>query len=177
MPFAEPESLSDDEVYAISAYVLYLNDLIEYDFELNQGNLASIEMPNRDGFFIDDRPDVANELCMSNCKPSANFEITSEPPPSEEPEVQTVSENTHEPSAGEAVYQQACALCHAYGVGDAPILGDSAAWSDRIAAGRDVLVANSLNGKGVMPPKGGQTSLSDEDVIFAVDFMIEKATN
>ncbi|MCZ6772044.1 MAG: cytochrome C, partial [Proteobacteria bacterium] len=85
MPFAAPESLSDDEVYAISAYVLYLNDLVEYDFVLGQENLAAIEMPNRDGFFLDDRPDVANVLCMSNCKDPATIEITSEPTPSEEP--------------------------------------------------------------------------------------------
>ena len=56
MPFMQPQSLSDEEVYAITAYVLYLNDLIEYDFELTQSNLATIEMPNKDGFFLDDRP-------------------------------------------------------------------------------------------------------------------------
>ncbi len=79
MPFAMPESLSDNEVYAITAYVLYLNDLIDYESELNQDNLALVEMPNKDGFFIDDRPDVANERCMKSCKDPAKIEITSEP--------------------------------------------------------------------------------------------------
>ena len=51
MPFTQPETLTDEEVYAITAYVLYLNDLIEYDYELTQINLADIEMPNRNGFF------------------------------------------------------------------------------------------------------------------------------
>ena len=177
MPFEKPESLSDDEVYAISAYVLYLNDLLDYDFELNQGNLASIEMPNRDGFFLDDRPDVMNERCMSHCKDPAKIIITSEPPPPDEPEPESQSAAAVEASVGQATYQQACALCHAAGVGDAPILGEQNAWTERIAAGRDVLVASSLNGKGAMAPKGGQLQLSDDDVIAAVDYMIEQAQN
>ena len=177
MPFEKPESLSDDEVYAISAYVLYLNDLLDYDFELNQDNLASIEMPNRDGFFLDDRPDVMNERCMSNCKDPANIMITSEPPPSDDPEPEIQSAAAVEASVGQATYQQACALCHAAGVGDAPILGEQSAWTERIAAGREVLVASSLDGKGTMAPKGGQLQLSDEDVIAAVDYMIEQAQN
>ena len=78
MPFAMPESLSDNEVYAVTAYVLYLNDLIDFKSELNQDNLASIEMPNKDGFFLDDRPDVSNKRCMTNCKDPAKIEITSE---------------------------------------------------------------------------------------------------
>jgi len=79
MPYAAPESLSDEEVYAITAYVLYLNDLIDYEFELTKDNLASIDMPNKDGFFLDDRPDAINEQCMSNCKDPSTIEITSEP--------------------------------------------------------------------------------------------------
>ena len=177
MPFAEPESLTDDEVYAISAYVLYLNDLVEYDFVLSQDNLASIEMPNKDGFFMDDRPDVANDLCMSNCKDPATIEITSEPTPSEEPQTEVVGASVAEPSSGQSIYQQACAMCHDAGVGDAPILGAKDAWAARIAAGRDALVTSSLNGKGVMLPKGGQAHLSDEEVVAAVDFMIEQSVN
>ena len=177
MPFAEPESLSDDEVYAISAYVLYLNDLVEYDFELNQDNLASIEMPNQDGFFRDDRPDVVNERCMSNCKDPSSIVITSEQQPPENAAADAVSAVTTEPAAGETIYQQACALCHASGIGDAPVLGDHAAWSQRLATGREALVASSIGGIGVMPPKGGQLQLSDADVVTAVDFMIEQATS
>ncbi len=177
MPFAEPESLSDDEVYAISAYVLYLNDLVDYEFELNQDNLASIEMPNKDGFFLDDRPDVRNELCMRNCKDPAAIEITSEPAPSEDPDPQVQSAAVVGTSPGESIYLQACALCHASGVGDAPILGEQDAWAERIAAGRDLMIASSIDGKGVMPPKGGQLQLSDADIIAAVDYMIEQSAN
>ncbi len=70
MPFPEPKSLTPEEVYALTAYVLYLNDIVDYDEEINQDNLASIEMPNRDGFVPDPRPDVpvGAEPCMRNCE-------------------------------------------------------------------------------------------------------------
>ena len=177
MPFAAPESLSDNEVYAVSAYVLYLNDLVEYDFVLSQENLAAIEMPNKDGFFLDNRPDVANELCMSNCKDPAKIEITSEAAPSEQPQAEVVNTSVTEASSGRSIYQQACAMCHDAGIGDAPIPGVKDAWAARIATGRDALVASTLNGKGVMPPKGGQAHLSENDVISAVDYMIEQSAN
>jgi cytochrome c len=67
MPFTAPMSLSNQQVYDITAYVLYLNDLIEEDFVLNQDNLATIDMPNEHGFFVDDRPDAANTRCMEAC--------------------------------------------------------------------------------------------------------------
>ena len=79
MPFVQPQSMTDEEVYAITAYVLYLNDLVEDDFVLTADNLASIEMPNKDGFFFDDRPDTSNTACMKNCKDPASVKITSEP--------------------------------------------------------------------------------------------------
>jgi cytochrome c5 len=178
MPFTAPASLSDEDVYAITAYVLYLNDLVEYEFELTQDNLATIEMPNKDGFFFDDRPDVTNKPCMGNCKDPASIKITSEP---ELVAVDNIVENSvavplaAPASAGEATYQQACAVCHASGIGDAPIPGDDNAWSDRIAKGRAALVSSALSGIGIMPPKGGQSHLSDDDVAAAVDFIIEQS--
>jgi cytochrome c len=69
MPFGDAQSLAPDEVYALTAYLLYLNDLVEEDRELNQQNLAAIEMPNRDGFIEDPRPDTPlGEPCMRDCK-------------------------------------------------------------------------------------------------------------
>ena len=67
MPFTAPRSLSDQQVYDITAYVLYLNEIIEEDFELTKDTLATIEMPNKDNFFVDPRPDVKNARCMKNC--------------------------------------------------------------------------------------------------------------
>ena len=54
--------------------------------------------------------------------------------------------------------------------------GDVAAWASRIKQGRDKLLDNAIQGIGIMPPKGGQSQLSDEDVAMAVDFLIQQAT-
>jgi len=176
MPFPQPQSLSDDEVYAITAYVLNLNDVVDDDFVLTQDNLASIEMPNKDGFFFDDRPDTRNTECMENCKDPASVKITSEPS-LETLQVDEMGEVAEAvaTTVGEKVYRQACQMCHEAGVAGSPMTGDAAAWADRIAKGRDKLVENAINGIGVMPPKGGQSQLSDEDVASAVDFLIQSA--
>ena len=77
MPFGEAQSLSPDETYQIVAFLLYMNDIVEEDFELSHENIGAIEMPNRDGFFMPDpRPDaqpVVGELCMSNCNVATNI--------------------------------------------------------------------------------------------------------
>ncbi len=73
MPFGDAQSLTVDETYAVTAYVLYLNDLVEEDFVLDRDSLPLVEMPNRDGFIADDpRPDTAvGEPCMAGCKTEA----------------------------------------------------------------------------------------------------------
>ena len=58
---------------------------------------------------------------------------------------------------------------------NAPKFGDKAAWAPRIAQGIAVLHANSLKGKGAMPPKGGAMAASDADVKAAVDYMVGAA--
>ncbi|MCR4269320.1 c-type cytochrome [Nitratireductor sp. ZSWI3] len=81
MPFGNARSLSDDDVYALTAYVLYLNDIVtDEDFELSRDNFTSVEMPNKDGFIDDDRlsePHYAGkaEPCMNDCRPG-KAEIT-----------------------------------------------------------------------------------------------------
>ncbi len=59
MPFNQPGSLTTDEVYAAVAYVLFLNDLVGEDDRIDAAALPRIEMPNRDGFVPDPRPDIA----------------------------------------------------------------------------------------------------------------------
>ncbi len=77
MPFGEAQSLTHDETYQIVAYLLYMNDIVDEDFELNQDNIGRVEMPNRSGFFMPDpRPDgqlVSGEPCMLECKASTNI--------------------------------------------------------------------------------------------------------
>jgi len=73
MPFGNAQSLSPDEVYAITAYILYSNDLVDDDFVLSNENFTEVTLPNVDGFFVDDRdtvelPVFSQEPCMENCK-------------------------------------------------------------------------------------------------------------
>lgn len=78
MPYGAAQTLSDDEVYAIVAYILYSNFLVEDDFVLSNENFLDVEMPNADGFIIDDRAETEypiwrSEPCMENCKDSVEI--------------------------------------------------------------------------------------------------------
>ena len=75
---------------------------------------------------------------------------------------------------GMRVYLRACAACHSAGNSGAPRLGDNRAWAQRQEAGADVLDASVLRGKGAMPPKGGNASLTDEDVRAALAYMLSR---
>jgi len=78
-------------------------------------------------------------------------------------------------AVGEKIYGTTCVSCHGAGVLGAPKVGDKAAWAPRVAKGADTLHANALNGFNMMPPKGGNTALKDEELKAAVDYMISKA--
>ena len=179
MPFTAPQSLEDDEVYAIVAYVLYLNDIVDDDFELNQSNLADIELPNKPNFIPDPRPDVKNVRCMNKCKDPASISVASSSAPLEtsNPMVASVEEKILSP--GEIIYNQNCAICHNSGAGGAPIVGDVADWKQRISAGMLTLKQHAIRGfegsTGIMPPKGGFMSLENEQVDGAVEFMVESS--
>jgi cytochrome c len=68
MPMDRPQSLNANEVYALSAYLLNLNGLVPADAVMDSASLAKVQMPNRNGFMIDDRPDTHSVRCMTNCK-------------------------------------------------------------------------------------------------------------
>jgi cytochrome c len=68
MPMDRPQSLTANEVYALSAYLLNLNGIIPEGAVMDQNTLAQVQMPNRNGFIIDDRPDTKAVRCMMNCK-------------------------------------------------------------------------------------------------------------
>jgi cytochrome c oxidase subunit II len=76
---------------------------------------------------------------------------------------------------GKSTYDTVCMACHGTGVAGAPKLGDKGAWAPRLAQGKDALYNSALKGKGAMPPKGGNASLSDEAVKAAVDYMAAQA--
>jgi S-disulfanyl-L-cysteine oxidoreductase SoxD len=58
MPYPRPGSLTPDETYAVTAFILYLNGIVDEKAELNANTLPKVKMPNRDGFIPDPRPDV-----------------------------------------------------------------------------------------------------------------------
>jgi hypothetical protein len=67
MPMNEPQSLTNDQVYALAAYILHLNGLVAENAVMDAQSLPKVTMPNRDGFILDNRPDTAATRCMSNC--------------------------------------------------------------------------------------------------------------
>ena len=143
MPFGAAGTLEPDQVYAITAYLLYLNDLVDEDFELSQKNFTEIHLPNEENFFMDDRAEIelaefSGEVCMENCKQSVDItahaavvdvtpetdEVSAEvaaavveqvPEPVPEP----VAEPTLDPeqlAKGEKLFKK-CKACHEIGEG------------------------------------------------------------
>ncbi len=110
MPFGDAQSLETDEVYAIVAYILYSNYLVDEDFVLSNENFLEVEMPNADGFIIDDREEAERhfwtEPCMENCKEeveitmrAAVLDVTPETGEDEAPAaVETMEEAAAEPA-------------------------------------------------------------------------------
>jgi S-disulfanyl-L-cysteine oxidoreductase SoxD len=141
MPYGAAQTLEPDEVYAITAYLLYLNDLVDDDFELSHENFAEVRLPNEDGFYLDDRkesewPTFTQAPCMSDCIPgeaqvtmrAAVLDVTPDQDHSvlrdaapDTAEAEVGSEAPAEPdpelvAAGERAFR-ACAACHAVGEG------------------------------------------------------------
>jgi len=137
MPFGNAGTLSDDEVYAIVAYILYSNDLIEDDFVLSDENLAEFELPNAGGFILDDRAETeyaawSVEPCMENCKDSVEvtmramvLDVTPEEEGAAREAAAVVEEDVVEEvaapaidaelaKAGEKVFKK-CKACHQVG--------------------------------------------------------------
>jgi cytochrome c len=78
MPFQAPHSLSATEVYALTAYVLNLNNIVPNDFTADRNSLPKVKMPNHDRFIWQDpRPDTAGEACMKSCKGPDEVKIVS----------------------------------------------------------------------------------------------------
>lgn len=73
---------------------------------------------------------------------------------------------------GKAIYEKNCAACHMTGAANAPKAGDKAAWESRLKEGMDNLYEHAIKGKGAMPPKGGNASLSDAEVKAAVGYLV-----
>ncbi|GAB1380735.1 c-type cytochrome [Pararhodobacter aggregans] len=78
MPFGNAQILSADDTYALTAYILYSNGIVEDDFVLSNENFTEVPMPNAEGFYADDRvetefPLFTAEACMSDCGPAVHI--------------------------------------------------------------------------------------------------------
>lgn len=109
-----------------------------------------------------DRASMAPEMVLSRIAPVAHYN-TGAPLP---------ETKAAEPLTGEQLYSKLCMTCHDTGLSGAPIKGDESAWAPRIAQGADTLFKHSLEGFNAMPAKGGDLSLSDDEVKNAVVFMV-----
>lgn len=111
--------------------------------------------------------------CGKNDAPSAPAPAAT--PAAAAPAAPAAPENT----LGKSIYGKTCAMCHAAGVAGAPKPGDKADWGPRVAQGKETLYKHALEGftgaKGMMPARGGGTSLSDDEVKAAVDFMADQS--
>lgn len=120
---------------------------------------------------------------LSGC--GKNPPDTPEPAAAPEPTAQSPAPAAGDAAAtvalanGENTFKKACALCHQTGVGGAPKTGDKAEWAPRISQGMATLHERSIKGyngaKGIMPAKGGNPTLTDEDVMAAVDYMVAQS--
>lgn len=109
-----------------------------------------------------ERGSMAPEMVLSRIAPVAHYN-TGAPLP---------ETKAAEPLTGEQLYSKLCMTCHDSGLSGAPIKGDESAWAPRIAQGADTLFKHSLEGFNAMPAKGGDLSLSDDEVKNAVVFMV-----
>ena len=142
MPFGAAQTLTDDEVYAITAYILFLNDVItDEEFVLSNENFTTIVLPNVDGFIADDRgasPVMAvREPCMSDCKESVEITMRARildvtPDDGSEDGAAQVPETPAAPAIvineelaelGAKEYKRKCSSCHQIGDGARNLTG------------------------------------------------------
>ncbi len=114
---------------------------------------------NRDGAGADSLSEASVEARL---RPVAGFELRD----ADAPRVL---------QSGEAVYKMVCTTCHTAGVAGAPKTGDKAGWAPRIQTGLDEMVKIAIQGKGAMPPKGGNLDLDDLEVARAVVYMTNQS--
>ena len=193
MPFDAPQTLTGDEVYALTAYVLNLNDIVPADTVLDQDSLPKLRMPNRDGFTTrhgfmtrDGKPDTQNTACMTNCV--KDVRLSSEMPDYARDQHGNLAEQTRTggklapaaPKAGlDLAKASACTACH--GVSEkvvGPAFRDVAARYAGDPAAESRLVAKvKAGGSGgwggvAMPP---QPQLQDADARLLVQWILTGA--
>lgn len=90
-------------------------------------------------------------------------------------DVQAVEAGPHVDKSGEAVVGAVCAACHSSGALGAPKIGDKAAWAPRIAQGYETLIKHAIEGIRSMPARGGNATLTDNEVANAIAYMANQS--
>jgi len=131
------------------------------------------------GSDIDIRPDIANGRCMQDCTDPASIRIVSSVMPVVQDTARSIIDNRAAEAAGEKIYGQYCSLCHKSGMGGAPVVGEVSDWQGRAAAGMVALKKRAIDGYtgryGFMPPKGGFTHLTDQEIEAVVEYMMDSS--
>lgn len=148
MPFGNAQSLTPDQVYAITAYTLYNNDLVDEDFVLSKENFTDVVLPNAGGFILDDRdttevPKFTREPCMVACKESVEItahatvlDVTPDEAAGAAPEEAAAAEPTAAEPAAEVDVAEAAPAAETPAVEAAPVV--AAATPALIEAGEKV---------------------------------------
>ncbi len=122
---------------------------------------------------------MAKQMVAERLAPVGQDAIAGQtPPPSEQPAAATAAKPAA-PKSGKEIWEGTCSACHGTGAAGAPKIGDKKAWAPRIAQGLKTLEQHALKGFSsnglMMPAKGGNPGLSDEDVIKAVKYMVDQS--
>jgi|GEM_PF-31922 len=137
--------------------VVVLAFLIPISIIIMLVNLASISSDKGAGSTAQSEEAIAERL-----QPVAKFKLVDE-------------EADTEVKSGEDVFKSTCASCHADGVANAPKVGDEDDWAPLIDDGLDAILKVAIEGKGAMPPRGGNANLSDDEVASAIVFMANQS--
>jgi cytochrome c5 len=108
------------------------------------------------------------EAIQQRIKPVASVTVGEAPAP----QAVQVAASDDGAGNGKQITTQVCAMCHASGMMGSPKLGNKANWAPRIDKGIETLYTHAINGFNMMPARGGNPSLSDDDVKAAVDYMV-----
>jgi cytochrome c len=203
MPHPAPMSLSNDEVYALVAYMLSLNEmeidgeLVVDDYELDREKFLQIKMPNEDGFepkidgengienvrtYFNDYSNYGNGTrCMHDCFDGEPTVLTIQnggisdysPALSTQRDLPAVEEQTAD-SVAKSNYENSCSLCHSSDMMGAPVVGNKETWSKVLEKGMSTVMDHALNGFNAMPPRGG-SALNDKEMEDVVNYMINNS--
>lgn len=155
------ENMSDGKTWAFMAAFIFILIAMAVGISV-AANLAS-------GTVVPERSNQDIMATDARIAPVGKMNLASNPNPDLGKVV--VAAAATEAFSAEGTYNTSCAACHASGVMGAPKFGNAGDWTARLTAGLDAVYANSINGKGGMPARGG-TSLDDDQVKAVVDYML-----